>query len=193
MDLKYGNKNIVAGIVAILIALPLTFFIERAGAKHQFHDKAAQAVIDTKNTPQFDDDQVSEIKKGPAYRMGGLYFNNVYPDAYVRVFNFYRESGLNMRLFLIVFGLLNILAGIVVGLKSGAGKAMRKTASVFALVGLLFVLRDSVFFIGRYVNPEFSPMSSAPILYPLMIAGGTAMFVAGILSLVIFLRGVKNA
>lgn len=193
MDLKYGNKNVICGIVAILLALPLTFFIERAGAKHQFHDKAAQALIDAKNTPQFDDDQVTDIKKGPAYRMGGLYFNNVYPDSYVRVFNFYREAGQNLRLFLMMFGLLNILIGVVVGLKSGAGKSLRKTASVFALVGFLFVLRDFVFFTGKYLNPEFTPMSSAPILYPLMIVGGVAMFVAGVLSLLIFVRGIRNS
>lgn len=192
MNLKYGNKNVISGIVAILTTLPLTFFIERAGAKHQFHDKAAQVVIDGKNTPQFEDDQVTDIKKGPAYRIGGLYFNNVYPDSYVRVFNFYREAGLNARLFLWVFGFLNILVGIVVGLKSGAGKPLRKTASIFALVGFLFVVRDLVFFCGKYLNADFTPLSSAPVLYPLFVAGGAAMFVAGILSLAIFVRGIKN-
>jgi hypothetical protein len=193
MDLKYGNKNILAGGIAILLALPMTFFIERTGAGHAFHDKAAQAVIDTKNTPQLEDDVVTEAKRGPAYRVGGLYYKNYYPDSYIRVFNFYREAGQNIRLFLIVFGFLNILIGIVVGLKSGAGKPVRKTTSILALVGFLFVLRDFVFFWGRYGDADFSPMGSATLLYPIMIIGALAMFLAIILSLVIFRRGIENS
>lgn len=192
MDFRYGNKNIIAGGVALLLALPLTFFAERAGAMHQFHDKAAQAAIDTKNTPQPEDDQVTDIRKGAAYRVGGLYYKNYYPDAYVRVFNFYREAGQNARLFLWVFGFLNILVGVIAGLKLGAGKALRRWASNFALVGFLFVLRDLVFFFGKYTNPEFSPAGSAPILYPLMIAGALAMATAIVLSLVIFVRGLDK-
>lgn len=192
MDFKYGNKNIIAGGIAVLLALPMTFFVERAGANHAFHDKAAQAVVETKNTPQLEDDVVTEIKRGPAYRVGGLYYKNYYPDAYVRVFNFYREAGQNTRLFLIVFGFLNILIGIVVGYKSGAGKSIRKAASVLALVGFLFILRDFVFFWGRYNGAEFSPMGSAPLLYPLMIAGAMSMMLAIIFSLVIFKRSIEN-
>ncbi len=193
MDLKYGNKNILAGGIALLLALPMTFFIERAGANHGFHDKAAQAVIDTKNTVQLEDDLVTEAKRGPAYRVGGLYYKNYYPDSYVRVFNFYREAGQNTRLFLIVFGFLNILIGIAVGLKSGAGKSLRKTTSILALVGFLFVLRDFVFFWGRYGDADFSPMGSAPLLYPIMIIGALAMFLAILFSLIIFRRGIQNS
>lgn len=193
MNLKYGNKNIIAGGIAIALALPLTFFIERAGAKHAFHDKAAQAVIEAKNTAQLEDDVVIDTKRGPAYRVGGLYFKNYYPDSYVRVFNFYREAGLNARLFLIVFGFLNILIGIAVGMKSGAPKPLRRWTSILALVGFLFVLRDFIFFWGRYANPEFSAMGAAGLLYPLMITGGSAMFIAVVLSLTIFRQGVENS
>jgi hypothetical protein len=193
MDLKFGNKNILMGGIALLLALPMTFFIERAGADHGFHDKAAQAVIDGKNTPQLEDDVVTEAKRGPAYRVGGLYYKNYYPDSYIRVFNFYREAGLNTRLFLFVFGFLNILVGIVVGLKTGAGKSLRKAASILALIGFLFILRDFIFFWGRYGNADFSPMASAPLLYPLMIIGGIAMFLAIAFSLVIFRRGIENS
>ena len=103
----------------------------------------------------------------------------------------------------VVVTALSLPGAVVMTLAAGAafglwwGTVLVSFASTLgatlAMLTARFLLRDSVFFIGRYVNPEFSPMSSAPILYPLMIAGGTAMFVAGILSLVIFLRGVKNA
>jgi hypothetical protein len=82
---------------------------------------------------------------------------------------------------------------LAVGLKSGAAKPLRKAASILALVGFLFILRDFIFFWARYANPNFSPMGAAPLLYPLMITGGVAMFFAIILSLMIFRQGVENS
>ena len=99
MNLTVGNKNVVVGFLVILIYFAMTFFIEKTTSMHQFHDKAAAVVIDTKGTPDLLDDQVIDMKKGPAFRTGGLYFTNYYPASYVRVSNTGREAGYNMRLY----------------------------------------------------------------------------------------------
>ncbi len=36
MDLAAGNKNVVVGLVVIMVYLSMTFFIERTAALHQF-------------------------------------------------------------------------------------------------------------------------------------------------------------
>jgi len=76
-------------------------------------------VLDTKATTDLLDDQVVDIKRGPGYRTGGIYFTNHYP-------------------------------------KHPVG-------------------------------------AMGPILYPLMWAGGTAMFLALLLSIVVFVQGTRQA
>lgn len=51
MNLNLGNKNIILGLVVIIVYFSMSFFIERAGSMHGFHDKAAMAVVDTKILP----------------------------------------------------------------------------------------------------------------------------------------------
>ena len=44
MDLSMGNKNVVLGLIVIMLYLSMTFFIERTSTLHGFHSKAAAAV-----------------------------------------------------------------------------------------------------------------------------------------------------
>ncbi|MBP1743010.1 MAG: hypothetical protein H6Q48_5303 [Deltaproteobacteria bacterium] len=97
MNLTVGNKNVVIGIVVLILYLSMSFFIERTSALHQFHEKAAAAVVDTRNSSNLTDHQVVDIKRGPAYRTGGIYFTNYYPASYVRVPGSARDAGYNMR------------------------------------------------------------------------------------------------
>jgi hypothetical protein len=63
-----------------------------------------------------------------------------------------------------------------------------------ALTGLvLFPLRDTLGFWGRYLNPQYSAGTMGPILYPLMWAGGTAMFLSLLLAIVVFVQGARQA
>jgi hypothetical protein len=79
MNLTVGNKNVVIGLIVLMVYLSMTFFIERTAALHGFHVKAAAAVLETKNSPNLLDHQITEARKGPAYRVGGIYFTNYYP------------------------------------------------------------------------------------------------------------------
>ncbi|MCX5878774.1 MAG: hypothetical protein NTY44_06675, partial [Deltaproteobacteria bacterium] len=58
MNLSVGNKNVVIGLVVLILYLSMSFFIERTSALHQFHEKAAAAVVDTKNSSNLIDHQV---------------------------------------------------------------------------------------------------------------------------------------
>jgi hypothetical protein len=194
MDLAAGNKNVVVGLVVIMVYLSMTFFIERTAALHQFHEKAAAALVDTKGSSNLLDHQVIDMKRGPAYRTGGIYFKNYYPASYVRVPNSARDAGYNMRLYAWMFALFNIAIGIIVGLQTEAGRRLRAWASWLAVAGVvLFPIRDLVAFWGRWANPEFSLGALGPWVYPLKWIGGTAMFLALILSLIVFVQGMRRA
>jgi hypothetical protein len=177
-----------------MLYLSMSFFIERTSALHQFHDKAAAAVVDTKGSADLLDDQVVDMKRGPAYRTGGLYFTNHYPNSYLRVFNSGRDAAYNMRWYAWWFALFNIAIGVIVGVQREACPKLRSAASWLALTGLvLFPLRDTLGFWGRYLNPLYSAGTMGPVLYPLMWIGGTAMFLALLLALVAFLQGTRKA
>ena len=47
MTLAMGNKNVVVGLLVVMLYLSMSFFIERTSALHQFHEKAAAAAVDT--------------------------------------------------------------------------------------------------------------------------------------------------
>ena len=161
---------------------------------HQFHDKAAAAVVDTKGSADLLDDQVVDMKRGPAYRTGGLYFTNHYPNSYLRVFNSGRDAAYNMRWYAWWFALFNIAIGVIVGVQREACPKLRAAASWLALTGLvLFPLRDTLGFWGRYLNPQYSAGAMGPVLYPLMWIGGTAMFLALLMALVAFVQGARKA
>jgi len=189
MNLSMGNKNVVVGLLVILVYFSMAFFIERTTAMQQFQDKAAAVVIDTKGSSNLLDHQVVDVKRGPAYRIGGIYFTNYYPASYVRVPNSAREAGYNMRLYAWIFALFNIAVGVIVGIQAGASEKLRSWASWLALTGvLLYPVRDTVTFWGRW----FGVNVPGPILYPLKWMGGTAMFVALLLALVVFVQGSRT-
>jgi hypothetical protein len=190
MNLTMGNKNVVVGFLVILIYFSMTFFIEKTTSMHQFHDKAAAVVIDTKGTPDLLDDQVVDMKKGPAYRTGGLYFTNYYPASYVRVSNSSREAAYNMRLYAWIFALFNIAIGVIVGLQKGANLGLRAWASWLAVIGVvLYPIRDMVSFWCRW----FSVSTPSSVLYPIKWIGGAAMFLALLMALLVFLQGTRQA
>jgi len=194
MNLSIGNKNVVIGLVVLMLYLAMSFFIERTAAMHQFQEKAAAVVVDTKGSSNLLDHQVVDVKRGPAYRKGGIFFTNLYPASYVRVPNSGREAGYNMRWYAWWFALFNIVVGIIVGIQKQASPRLRAWASWLGIVGVvLFPLRDTVNFWGRFLNPQFSAGSITPVLYLLMIAGGTAIGFALLLSLVVFVQGARQA
>ena len=194
MTLAMGNKNVVVGLLVVMLYLAMSFFIERTAALHQFHEKAAAAVVDTKGSADLLDDQVIDMKRGPAYRTGGIYFTNHYPNSYLRVINSGRDAAYNIRWYAWWFALFNIAIGVSFGVQKEARPKLRSAASWLALVGLvLFPLRDTLGFWGRYLNPQYSAGTMGPILYPLMWAGGTAMFLSLLLAIVVFVQGARQA
>jgi len=194
MNLTVGNKNIVIGLVVMMVYLAMTFFIERTVALHAFNEKAAAAVVDTKGSANLQDHQVVDFKRGPAYRAAGIFFTNYNPAAYVRVPNSSREAGYNMRLYAWIFALFNIAIGVLVGLQTQASRRLRIWASWLAVAGVvLYPVRDAVYFWGRWLNPAFSPHAPGYVLYPLMWTAGSAMFLALFFSLLVFLQGVRRA
>jgi hypothetical protein len=190
MNLSLGNKNVVVGFLVILIYFSMTVFIDRTTSMHQFHDKAAAVVIDTKGSANLLDHQVVDMKRGPAYRTGGLYFTNYYPVSYVRVSNSGREAAYNMRLYAWIFALFNIAIGVIVGLQSGANLTLRAWASWLAVAGVvLYPIRDAVMFWCRW----FSVSAPSQIIYPIKWIGGAAMFIALLLALIVFVQGSRRA
>jgi hypothetical protein len=58
---------------------------------------------------------------------------------------------------------------------------------------ILYPIRDAVYFWGKWLNPNFNYGGPGPVLYPLMWLGGSAMFLALLLALVVFMQGAKLA
>jgi hypothetical protein len=189
MNLAMGNKNVIVGLLVIMVYFSMTFFIEKTTSMIQFHEKAAAVIVDTKGSSNLLDHQVVDIKRGPAYRTGGIYFLNYYPDSYVRVHNSSREAGYNMRLYAWIFALFNIAIGVIVGIQTRADRKLRAWASWLALAGvILFPLRDLVFFWSRW----FMVRAPGSLVYPIKTAGAVAMFVALLLALIVFMQGARQ-
>jgi hypothetical protein len=194
MNLTLGNKNVVIGLIVVMLYLSMTFFIERTVALHAFNEKAAAVTVDTKGSPNLADHQVVDFKRGPAYRVAGIYFTNYNPASYVRVPNSSREAGYNMRLYAWIFALFNIAIGVIVGIQTQASRTLRAWASWLAVIGVvLYPIRDSVYFWGRCLNPNFSPHAPGYVLYPVMWTAGSAMFFALLFSLLVFVQGARHA
>jgi len=194
MNLDMGNKNVVIGLIMILLFLSMSFFIERTSSLHAFNAKAAAVVIDTKNSPDLLKHEVTDVRKGPAYRTGGIYFTNYYPASYVPVPNNFRETAYGMRLYGWLYALFGIAVGFIVGTQPQAGLGLRKAASWLAVVGtLVYPIRDSVGFWGRWLDPNYAFGWAGPIVYPLKWLGGAAMFLALLLALVVFVQDCKQA
>ena len=194
MNLSMGNKNVVLGLVVIMLYLAMSFCIERTSALHGFHSKAAAVVVDTKGTPDLLDDQVTDIRRGPAYRTGGIYFTNFYPASYLPVPNNYQATASGLRPYVWLFALFGIAVGFIVGVQTQASTALRSWASWLAVMGLLlYPVRDTVAFWGRWLNPSYSFGWAGRIVYPIKWIGGTAMFLALLLALVVFVQGAQRA
>jgi hypothetical protein len=146
-------------------------------------------VIDTKGSPNLLDHQVTDIKRGPAYRKAGLYFTNYSPASYIPVPNSGRDAGYNMRLYAWLFALLNIVIGIIVGIQTRADRGLREWASWLALAGvILYPIRDTVFFWCRW----FIVQAPASVVYPIKWVGGVTMFIALLLALIVFIQGTRQ-
>lgn len=141
MDLSMGNKNVLLGLIVIILFLTMSVRIERTASRHGVHAKAAAAVGDTKNnSPNLLDHQITDVRKGPAYRTGGIYF-----------------TAYNMRLYAWIFALLGIAVGFIVGVQRQASLALRHWASWLAVAAvILYPIRDLDFFWGRWMDRNFS-------------------------------------
>jgi hypothetical protein len=194
MNLAMGNKNVVIGLLVIVLFLLMSIHIERTASQHAFQSMAAAAVVDTKNSPNLLDHQITDFRRGPAYRTGGIFFTNYYAASYVPVPNNFYFTAYNMRLYAWLFALFGIAVGIIVGLQTQASLALRRWASWLAVAAVvLYPIRDVYFFWGRWMNPTFSGGWVSQIVYPLKNLGGVAMCVALLLALVVFLQGGKRA
>ncbi len=195
MDLSMGNKNVVLGLIVIILFLTMSVHIERTASQHGFHAKAAGAVVDTKNnSPNLLEHQITDVRKGPAYRTGGIYFTNYYAASYVPVPNNFYFTAYNMRLNAWIFALLGIAVGFIVGLQRQASLALRQWASWLAVAAVvLYPIRDVYFFWGRWMDQNFSGGWVSQVVYPMKFLGGTAMGVALLLALIVFLQGACKA
>jgi hypothetical protein len=195
MNLAMGNKNVVIGLVVILLFLAMSVHIERTASQLAFNAKAAAAVVDTKNnSPNLLEHQITDVRKGPAYRTGGIYFTNHYAASYVSVPNNFYFTAYNMRLYAWLFALFGIAVGFIVGIQTRASLALRQWASWLAVAAVvLYPIRDVYFFWGRWMNPSFSGGWVSQVVYPLKNLGGVAMGLALLLSLIVFLQGAKAA
>lgn len=194
MDLSMGNKNVVLGLIVILLFLAMSVHIERTASQHAFQSKAAAAVVDTKGSSNLLEHQITDFRRGPAYRTGGIYFTNYYAASYVPVPNNFYFTAYNMRLYAWIFALFGITVGFIVGVQTQASRALREWASWLAVAAVvLYPIRDLYFFWGRWMNPEFSGGWVSQIVYPLKNLGGLAMGLAVLLALMVFLQGSKQA
>ena len=195
MNLSMGNKNVVLGLLVIILFLTMSVHIERTASQHGFHAKAAAAVVDTKNnSPNLLEHQITDVRKGPAYRTGGIYFTNYYAASYVPVPNNFYFTAYNLRLNAWIFALLGIAVGFIVGVQRQASMVLRQWASWLAVLAvILYPIRDVYFFWGRWMSESFSGGWVSQVVYPMKFLGGTAMGVALLLALVVFVQGAKNS
>lgn len=195
MNLSMGNKNVVIGLAVIVMFLAMSVHIERTASQHAFHSKAAAAVVDTKNnSPNLLEHQITDVRKGPAYRTGGIYFTNYYAASYVPVPNNFYFTAYNMRLNAWIFALLGIAVGFIVGVQTSASANLRRWASWLAVAAVfLYPIRDLYFFWGRWMNESFSGGWVSQIVYPMKFLGGTAMGLALLLTLIVFVQGARRA
>lgn len=194
MNLSMGNKNVVLGLLVIILFLTMSVHIERTASQHGFHAKAAAVTVETKNTADLLDDQVTDVRKGPAYRTGGIYFTNYYAASYTPVPNNFYFTAYNMRLYAWMFALLGIAVGFIVGVQRQASLALRQWASWLAVLAvILYPIRDVYFFWGRWINQSFSGGWVSQVVYPMKFLGGAAMGVALLLALIVFVQGAKNS
>jgi len=77
--------------------------------------------------------------------------------------------------------------------REGSGHDWSWAAWLAALGLVLYPVRETVAFWGRWLNPTFSFGWLGPVGYPIKWIGGTAMFFALLLALVVFVRGAQWA
>lgn len=194
MNLSVGNKNVILGLIVILLFLTMSVHIERTASQLAFQTKALAAVVDTKNSSNLLDHQITDFRRGPAYRTGGIYFTNYYAASYVPVPNNFYFTAYNMRLYAWLFALFGIAVGFIVGMQTQASHTLRQWASWLAFAAvILYPIRDLYFFWGRWMSESFSGGWVSQVVYPLKNLGGVAMGLALLLALVIFVQGAREA
>jgi hypothetical protein len=193
MNLSMGNKNVVIGLVVIILFLAMSVHIERTASQHAFQSKAAAAVVDTKNnSPNLLEHQITDMRKGPAYRTGGIYFTNYYAASYVPVPNNFYFTAYNMRLNAWLFALFGMAVGFIVGIQTQASLGLRQWASWLAAAAVvLYPIRDVYFFWGRWMSPDFSGGWVSQVVYPMRVVGGVAMGLSLVLALIVFVKGAR--
>jgi hypothetical protein len=83
---------------------------------------------------------------------------------------------------------------VIVGLPRQAGMTLRSWPSCLAIVGvILFSVRETVGFWGRWFNPDDTFGAIGPIIYPIKWIGGAAVFLALLLGLIVFVQGAQRA
>lgn len=193
MNLSMGNKNVVIGLVVIILFLAMSVHIERTASQHAFQSKAAAAVVDTKNnSPNLLEHQITDVRKGPAYRTGGIYFTNYYAASYVPVPNNFYFTAYNMRLNAWLFALFGMAVGFIVGVQTQASLGLRQWTSWLAAAAVvLYPIRDVYFFWGRWMSPDFSGGWVSQVVYPMRVLGGVAMGLSLLLALIVFVKGTR--
>jgi hypothetical protein len=89
---------------------------------------------------------------------------------------------------------VHIAIGLIVGIQTAASRTLRAWASWLAVTGVvLYPIRDAVYFWGRWLNPNFSPHAPGYVLYPIMWVAGSAMFLALLCALLVFVQGARQA
>jgi len=61
------------------------------------------------------------------------------------------------------------------------------------LAVILYPIRDVYFFWGRWMNESFSGGWVSQVVYPMKFLGGTAMGLALLLALAVFVQGAREA
>jgi hypothetical protein len=99
-----------------------------------------------------------------------------------------------MRLNAWMFALLGIAVGFIVGVQRQASLVLRQWASWLAVAAvILYPIRDTYFFWGRWMNESFSGGWLSQVVYPMKFLGGTAMGLALLLALIVFQQGACKA
>lgn len=109
-------------------------------------------MVGNEGSPNLPDHQISDKKRGPAYRTGGIY---------------------NMRFYAWMAALFGIAVGVVAGQQAQASMALRSRASRLAVIGVvMFPVRDTVGFWGCWFKPNYGFGPLGPIIYPIKWLGG---------------------
>jgi len=104
------------------------------------------------------------MKRGPAYRTGGIYFTNHYPNVCTRI-QLRTRRRLHMRWYAWWFALFNIAVGAIVGIQKAATR--RCARGILACADrpwCYYPLRGHARLLGRYLGPKYSAGALGPVM-----------------------------